>query len=140
MTSTVILPIAQQLAAIAAAIDGVTAYDTDPGMAGIEGNPAIVVSLPSIDRGDLDSDPQLGSRGWTMTFPVSIYVDLDDPTEAITLMRETVEAFISGLDGDDQLSGSVITAKVTNAEPAIDATTQRPRLIYDCSVVVRDYV
>lgn len=140
MASTVILPIAEKLATLAASISGVTAYNTDPGMAGIEGNPAIVVSLPSIDRGSLDSDPQLGSRAWSMDFPVSVYVDLDDPVDAITLMRETVEAFITAVDADDQLSGSVIAARVTSAEPAIDVTTSRPRLVYDCRVLVEDYI
>lgn len=141
MSSTVVTPIAAAIAAIADAITGVTAYSSDPGMAGLEGNPACVVGVPTIDRGDLDSDPQLGSRGWMLVYPVNLYFDLDVPQDTQTLAVDTVEAFIKAVDADDQLGATVIAARVTSAEPVVLVGDQtRPRLVYECSVTVEAYV
>lgn len=139
--STVVSPIAVKIAAIADAVDDVTAYSSDPGMAGLEGNPAIVVGIPTIDRGDLDSDPQLGSRGWVLNYPVTVYCDLDVISDSLALLVNTTEAFIKAVDADDQLTGSAIAARVTGAEPGLDVSdTARPRVFYECDVIVETYV
>lgn len=141
MSSTVIAPIATRIANIGATVSGVTAYDVDPGMAGLEGNPALVVSLPDIDRGELDSDSQLGYSDWMLTYPVSIYVDLDVVADSVTLLRDTTEAFIRAVDADEQLGGTVAAASVLKVSPAVDVgNTSRPRLVSECSVMVHAFV
>jgi hypothetical protein len=133
--------IATAIATCADTISGLTTYATDPGLAGLEGNPALVVGLPSIDRGELDADDQLGSRTWVLDFPVNIYVDLDAPAESFPLARDTAEAFVQAVDDDDQLGSTVVAARVTDAQPAIDISeTHRPRLLYECNVQVKAYV
>ena len=141
MSSAVITPIAVKIAALADALASVTAYSSDPGMAGLEGNPAVVVGIPTVDRGDLDSDPQLGSRGWVLNYPVTVYCDLDVIADSLTLLVDTTEAFVRAIDADDQLTGSAIAARVTNCEPGLDVSdTARPRIFYECDVIVETYV
>jgi len=142
--TNVFMPIANAIADCAATIAGVTSYVGDPGVAGVDGNPAVVISvLPVTDRGELDSDEQLGSRTWLMEYDVTILVDLDEPVSAQQLLAETCESFIQAVDADDQLgatSGMVIAARVVSAEPAVIAGVSRPRLAYDCVVRVKAYV
>lgn len=141
MSSTTITPIAEAIGVAASTITGLTVYTSDPGLAGLEGNPALVIGMPDVDRGELDSDDQLGSRTWVLAFPVNIYVDLDEPVSAFTLAVDTAEAFIKAVDDDDQLGSSVVAARVVEAGPALDITeTHRPRLLYECIVQVKAYV
>ena len=141
--STLIDPIAVKLAAIAGAVEDVTAYSKDPGMAGLEGNPIAVVGIPTIDRGDIDSDSQLGSRDWVLGYPVRLYVNLEVPDEAQTLLQDTCEAFMRAIDADDQLASIATVNMVPQAARAIEALpgeivgeTSRPRLFYDVLVRV----
>lgn len=146
--STVITPIASALATIAGGVSGVTAYAKDPGLQGLDGNPTAVVGVPAVNHGELDADPQIGSRIWTLDYPVNIFVDLDVAQDAVTLLIDTVEAFVKAVDADDQLvtadatlSGLVVAARVTSAEPGRDdRDTARPRLFYECNTRVEAYV
>jgi hypothetical protein len=141
MASVTITPIAAAIKVRADTITGLTTYASDPGLAGLEGNPALVIGLPDIDRGELEGDDQLGSRTWVLNYPVNIYVDLDEPASAFTLARDTVESFINAVDADDQLGASVVAARVTEASPALDISeTHCPRLLYECNVQVKAYV
>lgn len=143
MASTIIDPTA---VLIANEIDGLTtaqsvkAYAQDPGLAGLDTLPAGVVGLPSFERvGVDDREPQIGSTGWWLTFPVEFYFDIADPEFTATQAVETVEAFVLAIDANPGLGQSqeeVIDTKVVSGEPVEILEAARPMLAYATRVQV----
>jgi hypothetical protein len=117
--STTLEPLATAVAALLRALsvsEGLTAYAHDPGFAGLDALPCAVVGIPTIGRVGLDqSESQLGSRDWFVTFPVTLYFDLADATATATLAIEYVEAFIKSVDTESlqAADGTVLDSKVT---------------------------
>ena len=151
MASTVIDPVADVLVAKAEAIS-ITGYDVKAykwARASIDKRPAAIVGVPRVQRTNpTDPEPELRSAGsnsvglWTLTFPVTFYVDLTRPPENAALMVEIVERFIESIDIDPTLGGlsgvgNVGEPRCTDGEPNLDhAEDKKPMLAFDFEVVV----
>lgn len=145
MASTILDPVAVLIANVIAGLavtPTVKAHWPDPGLAGVDQLPAGVVGAPDIDRvGIEEPDPQIGSAGWTITYPVALLFDLGDTVTAQAQALQTVEAFIKAID-TMTLSVSDATiedSRVLNARVSVEDAA-RPLLIYDCAVAVLKFV
>ena len=142
MPSTTLEPLAQSVATLLGGLsvsEGITAYAHDPGFAGLDSLPCAVVGIPKIGRVSVDqSESQLGTRDWFVTFPVTLYFDLADATATAKLALEYVEAFIKQVDTESMQAadGTVLDSKVTNAEPAEIVNAHRPLLAYECDLEI----
>jgi hypothetical protein len=143
MAPTVLDPLAGALVDLLEALDvseQVKGYKWEPGMTGFDRLPAAVVGIPSVQRVGVDEpESQLGSRDWFVSYPVDVYVRLDNSPAAAALAVEIVEALIVSIDTESlqAADGTVLDAKVTQSEPVLDLTdTAQPLLRYDCTVEI----
>lgn len=97
--------------------------------------PVGVVGTPEVERVGVDQpELQMGSSNWIITFPVSLYVDLSEPTQAQSVSVQAAEALIHAIDMDPQLSGNCDDAKVRRVTPFVEFQRGRPLLGYECEV------
>lgn len=140
MASTILDPVAVLLAGVVdslAVTPAVKAYPRDPGTAGLDKVPAAVVGLPTVYRVGVEEDePEVGSHGWTLTYPVVFFFDLADAPAAAAEATEILEAFITAMDADAVpiADSSIVDAKVTEAIPSEVLDTARPLIAYECRV------
>src|SRR4051794_32883300 len=82
VASSVLDPIAGAIATVIGALSvspSVRGTHWDPGVSGIDALPTGIVGLPRIVRTGLDkADSQLGSKDWTITYPVALIFDLSE--------------------------------------------------------------
>lgn len=131
--------VAEAIGTCAETVTGLTVYTSDPGLAGVDGNPVLIIGAPDISREEFDSDDQLGSFTYVYDYPVLILVDLDEPSSSQTLAESTFESFSDAVDDDDQLGGTVVGARVMSGEAGSLLETARPFRTYDCIVRVKVY-
>lgn len=132
MSSVIVSPIADTIVTFLAA-NGFTAYKWARADYDL---PAGVVELPVIERSAGGS--QLGSVDWTMEFPVALYFPLDEASDDQERAAAAVEAFIGAVDDNPSLGDPTIVedAVVIAAEPDFDAGTNRPMVVYTCTLRV----
>lgn len=141
MPSTVVAPVATQLASVVTGLSvtpAITGYESDPGKSGFP-PPAAVVDLPTLRFPDIDeSQVQLGSKDWYMEYPVHFYFDLSVYSESQRQAVLALEAFKKAVDANPTLNGTAEIARVVRAEP--DLATLRssgtPVLVYTVTVNV----
>lgn len=145
MASVLIEPVADALQAKLAAIalQGATvkAYTWAP--ASLDRVPAAVIEAPEVSRRDIEgAESQLGSNDWLLTFPVTLYVLLDEPVAAQTAAVDGLEQFVQAVDADAGLGiAGVIESRVVTGEPAVIDDQQRALYAYECRVeVLIEYV
>lgn len=141
MASTIIAPIGEDIQALAAGITAAPkAYWTDPGFAGLDALPAVVVGVPSGRRKQPDeSEDHISQTDWNLEYPVVIVCDLAVATDAQTQALEILEDFIEAVDDGQATftSGLVQEAVVSEwAEPEVVDTGKRALLTIDCTVSV----
>jgi hypothetical protein len=142
MTSTILQPLSDLVASTIenlATDEPVSAYATDPGLAGIDRLPVAVTGLPTLDRVDVDSpESQFGSYDWTVTLEVTFLFDLGDTNTAQEQALDTIEKFVSSVDAAalSATDASIVDAKVTRSEPAEIVDAARPMLSYVCTLRV----
>jgi hypothetical protein len=140
MASTVLDPVAERIKAKLAELNVITADERHkwaPASIGVL--PAGVIEMPTIARTSPgQAESQLGSNDWTLTFPVTLYFELDEATAAQTQATETVEAFIKAIDDDPSLGDPSIIedAKVILAAPSILDDDARAMIAYDCELQI----
>lgn len=135
MASTIIDPVAEALKNVVDAIANVSGEKWAPKDIGT--TPAAVVGLPRGNRVEVDgAESQLGSEDWYMTYTVALYFDLSEAKFSQAQAAEIVEAVISAVDDNPDLSGTVLDAKVTNFEPEVIDDRNRPLLSYVLDVDV----
>ena len=145
MSSSILKPINQLVANAIANLSttpSVTAYATDPGLAGIDALPAAVCGLPTVQRTEPDQgESQLGSYDWNVQIPVVFLFDLADAATATQEALDVLEAFIKTIDtGTLSVSDPLIVdAKVTSSQPGEVVDNARPMLTYDCQVQILRY-
>lgn len=131
--------IADAIGVCAETVSGLTVYTKDPGLAGVDGNPVLIVGAPDWERADLEADDQLGSFTYLYDFPILILADLDEPSSSQTVIEDAAEAFSDAIDDDDQLGGTVVAARVMSGQAGSLLQTSRPFRTYDCVVRVKVY-
>lgn len=101
--------------------------------------PAAVIELPRIQRpgpDDLENSP-LGTNGWLLDYPVTLYFDLAVAPDAQAQAATYVDAFITAIDDDPSLGlAAVEDSAVTNSEPVIIEERARVLLAYECRLEV----
>ena len=145
MASVLIEPVADALQAKLAAITlqgaAVKAYTWAP--ARLDRVPAAVIEAPDVSRRDIEgAESQLGSNDWLLTFPVTLYVQLDEPVAAQTAAVDGLEQFVQAVDADAGLGiAGVIESRVVTGEPAVIEEQKRALYAYECRVeVLIEYV
>lgn len=145
MASVVIDPVAEAIKAKLAALTvqgrAVKAYKWSPH--GMDRLPAAVIEAPDISRRDLEAaESELGASDWLLTFPVTLYVQLDEAFAAQAAAVEFLEAFVQAIDADAGLGvAGVIETRVTSAEPAVIEEQKRALYAYECRVeALREYL
>jgi hypothetical protein len=141
VTSTVLDPIADGIVAVVQTLSPTVkarkwvVRDTDA-------RPAAVVELPTVNRTDVDAnEDHLGEYDWRSEWPVSFYFDFTDTAFGQAQALEVVEKFVSAIDADPTLGGTVQEAKVVTAgPPQIEEGYARPMLVYPTRVDVLDFV
>lgn len=145
MTSTTLDPLSTAVANAIATVNlslgagTLKAYAHDPGYAGLDTLPCAVVGVPTIGRvGTDESESQLGTRDWFISYPVSLYFDLADATFTSRQAAEAVEAFIKLIDTESlqAADGTVLDAKVTECVPTEHVDPSRPMLVYECTLEI----
>jgi hypothetical protein len=133
MASVVIDPIADRIKAV---LDALVSAAYWPPVAMPDALPAAVVQPPTVRRvAPEDGESQMGADDWRIDFSVSAYFDLADTGTAQTAGVEFFEAFVSAVDNDPTLAGTVLDAKVTTGSPDYDRISERrPVFIYECTV------
>jgi hypothetical protein len=135
MASTIIDPVASALATLVDNLSGVYGTKWTPKDLGTV--PAGVVGVPRGSRVAVDTaESQLGSEDWNLTYTVALFFDLSEAQFSQAQAVEILEAFIAAVDDNPTLDGTVIDAKVTNFEPEVVETMNRPLLSYACDVDV----
>jgi hypothetical protein len=139
MSSTIFTPIAELIAdAALAAIDELSnAHAKDPGMAGLGRLPALVVGLPTLRRTGVEgSESEVGRDDYRITFPVNVYVDLNNAPRAAEDAVVLLEQLVAVIDDPDTWDPdpAVIDFKLTVAEPVEILDEARPLLSYECRV------
>jgi hypothetical protein len=71
-----------------------------------------------------------------LIYPVSIYFDITEAVQMQALAVEAAELFIKAIDNDEQLSGTVDDAKVTDVTPFTEPDRRRPLAGYECTVEI----
>lgn len=136
MPSTLIDPIGAALQGKVAAltVQGQAAKGYWPAPASLDKVPAGVVEPPEASRRDIDaSESALGSNDWLLTFPVTLYVLLDEAESAQDAAVDFVEAFIKAVDADQGLGvAGVIEARVVSSEPVVIEDQARALYSYEC--------
>lgn len=134
MASTILDPVAD---AIEDLIDGISLNGHKWTPKDLGAVPAGVVGLPRGNRVGVDeAESQLGSEDWYLTYPTALFFDLSEAQFSQAQAVEKLEAFISAIDDNPTLAGTVLDAKVTNFEAEIVQDTNRPLLSYVCDVEV----
>lgn len=134
MASTILDPVAEAIKNVAATVTGLNAVkwtpkDVNP--------PTAVVGIPRGHRSGVDeAEQQLGSEDWYLTYTVALFFDLSEAQFSQAQAVETLEAFISAIDDNPSLTGTVLDAKVTNFEPEVVTEANRPLLSYSVDVEV----
>lgn len=142
MPSTILEPLATAVATLLGNLSvtpTLKAYAHDPGYSGLDSIPCAVVGIPTLGRVGLDeSESQLGSRDWFVTFPVTLYFDADVATDVAKRAIEYVEKFIVSIDTESlqAADGTVLDSKVTRCEPVEIVDTHRPLLAYECDLEI----
>jgi hypothetical protein len=145
VASTTVDPIAAAITTVVGALavtPAVTGKKWDPGVAGFDSLlPVGVVGMPELRRTEIDSpESQLGSNDWNITYPVGLYFDLSEASYSQAQAVEVVEAFITAIDANPYLGGTVSDAKVTEARPEEILDQKRSLLAYRCRVEVQKLV
>lgn len=147
MASTILSPLADTIADFISDIAGldtdVVGEKWDPGMAGMDSLPRGVVGTPSIRRTDPDGpEPQMGSDGWYMEYPVTLFFDMSEAKFTQEQAVETVEAFIRAVDTDPSLGDPQVVndAVVIEATPVQILDEKRPMFAYECRLLVDKFV
>jgi hypothetical protein len=148
MTSTIIQPIGDRLAAIASTItigaNTVKGYFPAPGLAGIGSMPAILILPPSGGRTKPDeAERQLYTNDWEMEFRCQLVVDLRKAETAQTQMVELIEKWVLAIDADRSLgiSGLLDASVVDWAEPGrTDPSNGRELLVCDTQLELVQFV
>lgn len=148
MTSTLLQPVADQLAAVIEGLNTTPAFNVPRTTDGMNAwapkalggpGPWAVIEIPDVTRTPLDqAEITLGVEDWYLTYDVTLYFDFKvlerDQIRAVDLL----EAVIAGIDDSDGLGIDQIgDVKVTRATKAYDLSDdQRPLLAYECEVQV----
>lgn len=99
--------------------------------------PAAAIGIPSIERvGPDEAESQLGTNDWFIDYPVELAVDLADPVYAQATLVGFVEAFVKAIDANQQLTNTVLDAKVVRAEPFVEDNRAKPIIGYEATVRV----
>jgi hypothetical protein len=135
-TSTIISPAADSVVAFLAA-QGFTAYKWARGDYDL---PAAVVELPTVEREPGGS--QLGGVDWQFSFPVVLYFPLDEAASDQQAAAGHVEAVINAVDDNPDLGDPTIMedAVISSAAPDFDTDSQRPMVVYACTLDFTKYV
>ncbi len=141
--SDVIKPVAEILAAKAAALDYtpvVKAYVWAP--RDLDQLPALVVEPPAGQRTDPDeAESQLYTRDWDLEFTCTFYTDLAEAYAAQDRLVDLAELYVLAIDADEQLGGLCNSAKVTSfAKPAELEDQARSLLFVEMTVGVQMFV
>lgn len=104
--------------------------------------PAAVIEAPTIERRQLEQpEASLGANDWLLTFPVTLYLQLDEAGAAQAAAVELVELFTQAIDADAGLGvAGVIEARVIQSEPVIIDGDRRALYAYEsrCEVLRED--
>lgn len=134
MTSTIVEPLADSVKTLLETVTGLTVYRWNP--ADIS-PPCAVIEPPAFSRVDpeQDEDVPLGTIGWLITFPVTVYVDLDEAEYAQSQVVAFTEAVVSTIDGTRTLDhAGVLDAGVTGGEPVFIEDRNRTLVAYECQL------
>lgn len=143
--SDVIAPVgvalAEKLATLSISGETVKAYWLAPRT--LDRIPAAVIEAPSVERRQLEEpESALGADDWLLSFPVTLYVLLDEAEAAQSSAVEFVEAFTLAIDADRGLGvAGVIEARVVSSEPVIVDDERRALYTYQSRVeVLREHI
>ena len=144
MSSTIIEPLAEQIAGFISDITDISTGQTITGYvwerkAYDAKLPVGVVGIPEIRRtppGERES--QISLDDWDLEFPVGLLFEYDESVAVQQLAVEVVEKFISAVDADPSLGDdSVIDdAAVIESVPEVYLEQPRALLIYRCRLAV----
>jgi hypothetical protein len=112
-------------------------YDHEP--KDLDALPAATLGLPKLERRKLgEAERELGRWTWTLRFPLTLYVALDnveaDEDYALQLLGSVVGSF----DNNETLfnAGGVMDTKLETAEPGFSTVGTREMIVYTCSLAV----
>jgi hypothetical protein len=126
LASTVLVPIADALAALISGIAGLSGSTTVKGRkwkppgGDVDSLPVGVVYLPTVERTGVDlAEDHLGANDWEIGFPAILYFTADDIAFGQAQAAEVTEAFIKAVDANPTLGlGIVQETKVTRVDEA----------------------
>lgn len=114
-----------KLAAVATALqttfatltDLTRVYEYDPHGAPIK-PPVVTIGLPSVDRHRIDEAKlELGHDDWLTTWPVTLYISLEDPKTSTLNHHRIVGELIRAIERDPTLGGEADVAELITATP-----------------------
>lgn len=140
MSATALAAIAAGIVTAAGTVSGVKVYGYEP--RDLDSLPAVTVLGPTAFERTApeESESQIGSTDWNLTYTVRLYVANDNPDEAMTSARSYLGQLIAAIDADRDLSlGYVLDASITSGEFGLsdpDDEHGRQMLIYECALQV----
>lgn len=140
MSATALGAIATAIANAVDNVSGLKVYGYEP--RDLDSLPAATVLGPTTFERTApeESESQLGSSDWHLTYTVRLYVANDNPDEAMTSARSYLGQVIAAVDADRTLGlGYVLDASVTSGEFGYsdpDDEHARQMMIYDCALQV----
>lgn len=143
-SSTIFRPPAARLVAILRALSvpaAVTLKIPDVWLPASITPPAAVVELPAFTRTEPEGEEaELGSDLWVLTYPVALAFSLREAQATQERAAAVVEAFVSAVDADPSLAGTVYEAAVVGGDVEYDKDGADALLIYRTRVVAWKFV
>ena len=101
--------------------------------------PVITVGLPTIERHGIDeAELEVGKDDWHTTWPVTLYVQIQDPQTATLDVHRLVGALIQAVDADPTLGGEADEAKLIDVTPdENDEAAESRQYVIRCRVEAR---